>query len=111
MLGMVADQPDVKYMILLGTAINFIDASALETLESLNDELKSAGVELHLAAMKGPVLDQLRKIGFVDELGPDRVHFSNHDALISLGFVDPTDHSDIRPAEVARRAQKPYSPK
>ena len=81
-LGMVADQPDVKYMILLGTAINFIDASALETLESLNDELKSAGVELHLAAMKGPVLDQLRKIGFVDELGPDRVHFSNHDAQI-----------------------------
>ena len=86
---------------------NFIDASALETLESLNDELASAGVELHLAAIKGPVLDELRNIGFVDELGPDRVHFSNHDALISLGFVDPTDRSDMRPAEAARLAQKP----
>jgi len=107
-LGIVADQPAVKYLILLGTAINFIDASALETLESLNNELQSAGVELHLAAIKGPVLDRLRKIGFVEMIGEDHVHFSNHDALITLGFVNPADRSDIPPAEAARLAQKPY---
>ena len=108
-LGMVADQPAVKYLILLGTAINFIDASALETLESLDDELQSAGVELHLAAIKGPVLDRLRKIGFVEMIGEDHVHFSNHDALITLGFVNPADRNDVPPAEAARLAQKPYT--
>ncbi len=108
-LCMVADHPDVRHLVLLGTAINFIDASALETLESLHEELQSAGVELHLAAIKGPVLDRLRKVGFVDKIGEGHVHFSNHDALISLGFVDPNDRSDIRPGEAARLAQKPYS--
>lgn len=36
-------------------------------------------------------------------------HFSNHNALISQGFVDPGDRSDIPLGETARLAQKLYS--
>lgn len=107
-LDMIADRPAVKYVILIGTAVNFIDASALETLESLLAELQSADVELHLAAIKGPVLDELTKIGFVEEIGVGRIHFSTHDAMIALGFVDAADRETtcLSPGEAAKAAQK-----
>ncbi len=84
-LGLVADQPKVKHLLLIAIAINFIDASALETLESLVQELRSAGVEFHLADVKGPVMDRLKAIGFIDKIGADHVHLSTHDAMKALG--------------------------
>ncbi len=86
-LGIVADKPEIKYFLLIGTAINFIDASALETLESLNHELRDAGVDLHFAAIKGPVMDKLKQIDFVHHIGPDHFHESTHDAMKALGYV------------------------
>lgn len=87
LLGAVAERPDVKHLVLIGTAINYIDASALETLESLVQELRDAGVELHLAAIKGPVMDRLRAIGFVDKVGANHFYLSTHDAMKALGYV------------------------
>ena len=84
-LNLIADQPDVRYLVLIGIAINFIDASALETLEALIHELDDAGVELHLADIKGPVMDRLQRVGFITELGPERIHLSTHDAMSALG--------------------------
>jgi sulfate permease, SulP family len=86
-LGLVADQPEVDHFVLIGTAINFIDASALETLEGLLRQLKDAGVQLHLAAIKGPVLDRLRAVGFVALLGEQFVHLTTHDAMKAIGVV------------------------
>jgi SulP family sulfate permease len=86
-LGLVADQPEVDHFVLIGTAVNFIDASALETLESLARQLKDAGVQLHLAAIKGPVMDRLRDIGFVAHLGEPYFHLTTHDAMKAIGVV------------------------
>lgn len=86
-LGLIADQPEVEHLVLIGTAVNFIDASALETLEGLLRQLKDAGVQLHLAAIKGPVLDRLRAIGFVEHLGEQFVHLTTHDAMRAIGVV------------------------
>jgi SulP family sulfate permease len=85
LLQMVADRSELKYLVLIGIAVNSIDASALETLESLNQELHDAGVELHLAGFKGPITDRLKAIGFIDHIGPDRVHLSTHGAMKALG--------------------------
>ena len=84
MLQTVADRPDVRHLVLVGSAINEIDASALETLESLIEELRAAGVTLYLADMKGPVIDRLESIGFFDKLGRDRLFLSTHAAMQSL---------------------------
>lgn len=86
-LSTVAEQPAVKHLVLIGTAINFIDASALETLESLWQELHDAGVTLHLAAIKGPVMDRLQKTDFLDHVGPEHIHLSTHDAMKAIGCV------------------------
>lgn len=86
-LGLIADRSEVKHFILIGIAINFIDASALETLESLIRELRDAGVEFHLADIKGPVMDRLKSVGFVELVGADHIHLSTHDAMTSVGCV------------------------
>ena len=107
-LGLIAERAEVKHVILIGTAINFIDASALETLESLQHELQGAGIEFHLAAIKGPVLDELTAIGFVAQVGADHIHFSTHDAMLALGYVDADDRESmvLSPGKAAKAAQK-----
>lgn len=87
-LAQIADHPEVTHFVLVGTAVNFIDASALETLESLLRELQDAGVELHMAAIKGPVMDRLKRIGFVQHLGEERFHLSIHDAMRAIGCCE-----------------------
>jgi sulfate permease, SulP family len=84
LLQIVADQPQVEYLILDATAVNFIDASALETLEALHRELLDAGVALYLASIKGPVMDRLEAIGFVEKIGSDHFFLTTHDAMRAL---------------------------
>ena len=87
-LNLVAECAEIEYFVLVGTAVNVIDASALETLESLNHQLQDAGVDFHLAAIKGPVMDKLIDIGFVDHVGVDHFHLTTHDAMKAIGVVE-----------------------
>ena len=86
-LNAIAERPEVDHLILIGAAINFIDASALETLESLVHELNDAGVTLHLADIKGPVMDRLEKTEFIEDVGRENIHVSTHDAMLAIGCV------------------------
>ncbi len=83
-LKAIADHPEIHHLVLICSAINFIDASALETLEGLIVDLQSAGVQLYLAKVKGPVFDRLQTIGLIDKLGRDRVFMSTHQAMQHL---------------------------
>jgi SulP family sulfate permease len=87
-LSQVADQPKVDHLVLIATAVNFIDASALETLETLQTELRDAGVTLHLAGIKGPVMDRLKQIGFIDHFGQQYIHFRTYDAMVAIGCCE-----------------------
>lgn len=57
-----------KHVVLMCSAINTIDFSALETLKAINDRLGNAGITLHLSEVKGPVMDRLCKTNFLQEL-------------------------------------------
>lgn len=83
-LRLVSERPEAEHLVLIGSAINFIDASALHVLESLHAELCDAGVTLHLAEIKGPVMDRLVQAGFIDRVGRDRVFLTTHDAMQAL---------------------------
>lgn len=87
LLRIVAERPEVRHLVLIGSAVNFIDASALETLESLLRELRAAGVEFYLSEIKGPVMDQLKRAGFVEHLGENRIFLSTHQAMQALECV------------------------
>jgi sulfate permease, SulP family len=83
-LKAIADRPEIHHLVLICSAINFIDASALETLEGLMTDLQGAGVQLYLTEVKGPVFDRLQRIGFIDQLGSDRVFMSTYQAIQHL---------------------------
>ena len=84
----VADHPSADALLLICSAINHIDGSALDTLENLIEGLGEAGVTVYLSEVKGPVMDQLLKAGFVDHLGgAERVFLSTHQAIEALGKV------------------------
>lgn len=67
-LERVADDPHLKHFILMCSAVNAIDASALESLEAINHRLADAGVSLHLSEVKGPVMDRLERSNFLQGL-------------------------------------------
>jgi sulfate permease, SulP family len=80
---MVASRPDVRHVVLVCTAVNEIDASALESLEEINRRLRDLGVTFHLSEVKGPVSDQLRKTDFLNHL-TGRVFLSQYQAIEAL---------------------------
>lgn len=79
----VAERGELQHVVLMCSAVNEIDFSALESLETLNIRLKEAGILLHLSEVKGPVMDALRRTRFLEELG-GRVHLSQHQAIQAL---------------------------
>ncbi len=79
----VAARPELKHVVLVCTAVNVIDASALESLEAINDRLRSAGVTFHLSGVKGPVLDRLRRSHFPQDLTGE-IFLTQYDAYRAL---------------------------
>ncbi|MBT9464439.1 sulfate permease [Hydrogenophaga sp.] len=65
----VATHPALRHVVLQCSAINDIDASALESLEAINHRLRDAGLQLHLSEVKGPVMDRLRRTHLLQDLG------------------------------------------
>jgi SulP family sulfate permease len=57
----LAAQPDLRHLVLVLSAVNSIDSSALFGLAELNGMLRQRGIGLHLAEVKGPVLDRLKQ--------------------------------------------------
>ena len=80
----IADQVEVKKVLLVCNAVNLIDASGLEILEGLVADLKSLGIELYLSEVKGPVMDKLTQIGFLDYIGRDHVFLTTNQAMQTL---------------------------
>lgn len=59
---------DLRHVILMCSAVNEVDLSALETLETINARLRDLGLTLHLSEVKGPVMDRLQRSSFFDHL-------------------------------------------
>ncbi len=83
-MEMIVDNSEIKELILICSAINFIDTSALDSLEVIIERLKNAGVTVHFAEVKGPVMDKLKKGNFLAHLGEGKIFLSTHDAFSVL---------------------------
>lgn len=67
----VRAHPSARHLVLVMTAVSSIDTSALFALGEWNAGLKRRGIALHLAEVKGPVLDRLRQSDLPSQLaGP-----------------------------------------
>ncbi|ASK19920.1 SulP family inorganic anion transporter [Halomonas sp. N3-2A] len=84
-MALAARSPSLKHIVLTCQAVNVIDASALESLEAINGRLKDAGAMLHLAEVKGPVMDRLTNTALYREL-TGQVFFTTFEAWQALAL-------------------------
>jgi SulP family sulfate permease len=63
--SLVAQYPDARHLVLQCSSISDIDTSALESLRSVDRQLRDAGMQFHLSEVKGPVMDQLSRSDFI----------------------------------------------
>lgn len=82
----VCDQP-IKHVVLMCSAVNEIDMSALESLEEINRRLGEMQISLHLSEVKGPVMDRLKRSPFLGDLS-GQVFLAQYDAWRALGKTD-----------------------
>jgi len=98
-LEQVAEHPQLEHLILMCSAVNAIDASALESLEAINHRLADAGVSLHLSEVKGPVMDALERSHLLGDLG-GQVWLSQNAAFdAAVASADRLEDAQ-RPADV-----------
>ncbi len=90
---LVATQPEIRHLVLIGSSVNHIDTSALSTLEKLITSLREAGVTVHLADIKGPVLDRLERSELTHLLRPGRIFTSAFQAMAELSGRQVMDDS------------------
>lgn len=67
-LSEIFSRDEISHVVLVFSAVNEVDYSALGVLELLNNQLYEQGICLHLSEVKGPVLDKLRATEFLAHL-------------------------------------------
>ena len=78
----------IRHVVLMFSAVNSVDYSALESLEAINHRLRDMGVGLHLSEVKGPVMDRLQRAHLLSEMN-GRVFLSQYDAWRALACSAP----------------------
>lgn len=86
----VSEHPELQHIVLVCSGINFIDASALDSLKRLVEDFREAGIQFHLAEVKGPVMDKLLAVRFPEQLGEDRIFLTTHHAIQALTNRSPS---------------------
>jgi SulP family sulfate permease len=93
----VIDDEDLRHVILMCSAVNAIDLSALDTLDRINVRLGEMGITLSLSEVKGPVMDRLQRGKFLDRLTGE-VYLSQYDAFHALRAAPSQGDPKVEPS-------------
>ena len=77
-------RPETRHVVLIFSSVSFVDTTAVDALDNMIGKFKNLNVQLHLAEVKGPVMDQLQDSQFVSDLTPGKIYFTTDEALKSL---------------------------
>ncbi len=94
--GLLQNESGTRCILLILSAVNQLDTTALGTLTELEKSLASRGIALQLSEVKGPVLDRLRSTPLGQRM-KDRIFLSTHQAF--LAFADSPSLSTDPPRE------------
>lgn len=92
-----SEQPELEHLVIICSAVNTIDHSALQALELMALNLREAGITLHLAEVKGPVMDRLKHTDFEEQLAPGRIFLSTDGAVHELTCLAVTNRLEEAP--------------
>lgn len=80
-LYLVSQDPDLKYILVVGSGINGLDASGVEMLRNLVDRLGQTRITLAFCSIKATVTDVMRRTGLLDRIGAENIFDSEKAAL------------------------------
>ncbi len=88
------DYPDTREVLLILSAVNHIDSTGLDMLSELTEGLADRDIHLHLAEVKGPVMDHLGETDWINEQVGE-VFPSTHIAFNTLGSQKRPASADL----------------
>lgn len=83
-LNAVADNPEAPYVLIVGDAINGIDASGEEVIHHLVERLNENGIVVLFSGLKKQIHDVMRATGLRDLIGEKRFFATAEDALEAI---------------------------
>ena len=83
-LEAVADHREARYVLIVGDAINQLDASGEEVVHHLVARLRESGVEIVFSGLKKQVLDVMRATGLFELIGQGNIFATENQALASI---------------------------
>ena len=84
MLEAISKNPDAKYVLVVGDAINELDASGEEVIHHLVERMHAAGVTLVFSGLKKQVLDVMRATGLFEAIGQDKLFATVDQAIAAI---------------------------
>ena len=102
----LARDPEMQDVVLIFSAVNEVDFSALESLEAINHLLKDRGIGLHLSEVKGPVEDRLWRSHFLQELNW-QVYLSHYEAWRAPAGAGSDPAASVASQRASQSASKP----
>ena len=72
-LKALAEHKKTRFLLVVGDAINFMDATGEEMLQHLVTQLRETGVDLFFSGLKKQVLDVMRATGLYDQIGDENI--------------------------------------
>jgi SulP family sulfate permease len=91
----VPERPRLKYIIIDCRGVNTIDATAVEELENLKSEYRSAGIEIIFTHTKLPVRERLKRDGWDEKFGKNTVYLTTRDELLAIGLLHEREDQDL----------------
>lgn len=86
--AIVDEHQEARHLVLVMSSVSHVDATAADMLEYLNATLAARGIRLHLAEVKGPVMDRLEAGTLLGHLSGE-VFLSTHEAVVRLSSGGP----------------------
>jgi SulP family sulfate permease len=83
-LEAVSKNPEAKYVLIVGDAINQLDASGEEVVHHLVERLHSTGITLVFSGLKKQVLDVMRATGLFEAIGQDKIFATVDQAIAAI---------------------------
>lgn len=77
--SLLLTRPQTRYLLLICSAVNLVDATALGVLTQMRSNLQARGITFLMAEVKGPIMDRLRKTELGEEM-EGRIFLSANEA-------------------------------
>ncbi|MCK5696576.1 MAG: sulfate permease [Gammaproteobacteria bacterium] len=93
-LEAVSDKPSAEFILVVGDAINQLDASGEAVLQHLNKRLKENNTQIVFSGLKRQVLTVMRKTNLFEQIGEENI-FANEDMALESIYKRLGDVSEF----------------